>query len=70
MSLNSSGLNFNADLLQAIAQHRTPLAMVFFQLFSWLGEIEGYILVGAVIHAAFEGLPDRRDCTGGVARCV
>jgi membrane-associated phospholipid phosphatase len=48
------GLNFNSELIQVIAEHRTPLATVFFQLFTWLGEIEGYIFVVAAIYAAVD----------------
>lgn len=47
-------LNFNSDLIQAIAQHRTPLATALFQLFSLLGEIDGYILVVTAIYSAFD----------------
>jgi len=48
------GYSFNTELIQAIAEHRTPLATAVFQLFTLLGEIEGYILVVAVIYAAFD----------------
>lgn len=45
---------FNAELIQFFLEHRTPLATVFFQLFTALGEMEGYILVVASIYAAFD----------------
>ena len=48
------GFSFNTELVQAIAEHRTALATGVFQLFTLLGEIEGYILVVAVIYAAFD----------------
>jgi membrane-associated phospholipid phosphatase len=47
-------LNFNSEFIQVIAEQRTPLATVFFQLFTVLGEIEGYIFVVAAIYAAFD----------------
>ena len=47
-------MNFDSDLLLAIAQHRSPLATVLFQLFSLLGELDGYILVVAAIYGAFD----------------
>ena len=46
--------NFNSELIQVIAEHRTPVATVLFQLFTLLGEIEGYVLVVAAIYAAFD----------------
>jgi membrane-associated phospholipid phosphatase len=47
-------LDFNLDLIRTIAENRTPLATVCFQLFTWLGEMEGYILVVAAIYGAFD----------------
>ena len=47
-------VNFSTDLIQAIAEHRTPFATVFFQTFTFLGEIEGYVLMVAAIYAAFD----------------
>ena len=48
------GLDFDTELIRWIAEQRTPLATVFFQLCTLLGEIEGYIFVVAAIHAAFD----------------
>ncbi len=45
---------FSSELIRAIAEHRNPFATVFFQLFTLLGEIEGYIFIVAVIYAAFD----------------
>jgi membrane-associated phospholipid phosphatase len=47
-------LDFNLELIQRIAENRTPLATVCFQLFTLLGELEGYILVVAAIYGAFD----------------
>ena len=48
------GLNFDSEFIEVIAEHRVPLATVLFQLFTLLGEIEGYIFVVAAIYAAFD----------------
>ncbi len=47
-------LDFDLNLIRAVAESRTPPATVVFQLFTWLGEMEGYILVVAAIHGAFD----------------
>ncbi len=47
-------LDFDLDLIRTIAENRTPLVTVCFQLFTWLGEMEGYILVVAAIYGAFD----------------
>jgi membrane-associated phospholipid phosphatase len=46
--------NFSSDLIQSIAEHRTPLATAFFQMFTFLGELEGYVFMVAAIYAAFD----------------
>ena len=46
--------DFRSDLIQVMAEHRTPFATALFQLFTLLGEIEGYIFVVAAIYAAFD----------------
>lgn len=47
-------VDFSSELIEAIAERRTPLATALFQLFTSLGEIEGYVLVVAVIYSAFD----------------
>lgn len=47
-------VGFDSELIEFIAAHRTPLATAFFQLFTALGEIEGYVFVVAAIYAAFD----------------
>ena len=46
--------DFSSDLIQVIAEHRTPLATALFQVFTLLSEIEGYIFVVAAIYATFD----------------
>ena len=58
------GFGFNTELVQAIAEHRTALATAVFQLFTLLGEIEGYILVVAVIYACGFSIPVRPGIIG------
>lgn len=47
-------MSFELEWIQWIADHRTPLATAFFQAATSLGEIEGYILVVAVVYGAFD----------------
>jgi len=47
-------VDFSSELIEFIAERRTPLATALFQLFTSLGEIEGYVLVVAAIYAAFD----------------
>jgi membrane-associated phospholipid phosphatase len=47
-------VDFSSELIRVIAEHRTPLATAFFQFFTRLGEMEGYIFVVAAIYAAFD----------------
>jgi membrane-associated phospholipid phosphatase len=45
---------FHLDWVQFLVEHRTPFATAFFQLFSFLGEIEGYVLVVAFLYVAVD----------------
>lgn len=47
-------LQFNMQLMNWLADHRTPLATDFFQFFTGIGEIDGYILVATLIYVAFD----------------
>src|SRR5262249_15587575 len=47
-------MNFHADWLEFLADHRHPLLTVIFQAFTFSGEIEGYILIVAIVYAAFD----------------
>jgi membrane-associated phospholipid phosphatase len=47
-------LHFNMQLMQALADHRTPLLTGFFQFFTFIGDTDGYILVGTLIYVAFD----------------
>ena len=41
---------FRLDWIQLLLEHRTPPATALFQLFTFLGEIEGYVLVVALLY--------------------
>jgi len=47
-------LAFNLDWIRYLAEHRTPLATALFQLFTFIGELEGYVLVVTLIYAAYD----------------
>lgn len=47
-------LHFNMQLMQFLADHRTPLLTLFFQFFTFLGDTNGYILVATLIYVAFD----------------
>lgn len=47
-------LSFNQNLVSYLAEHRNPVATAVFQVFSYLGEIEGYLLVTALLYAAYD----------------
>ena len=47
-------LGFNLPLLQYLFEHRTPALTAFFSAFTFLGDMEGYILVVALLFAAFD----------------
>jgi membrane-associated phospholipid phosphatase len=47
-------LAFNLDWIRYLAEHRAPLATALFQLFTFIGELEGYVLVVTFIYAAYD----------------
>lgn len=47
-------LSFNLDLVQFLFEHRNTFATALFQLFTFIGDIEGYVLVVLLIHVAFD----------------
>jgi len=47
-------LHFNIQLMQVLADHRTPFLTLFFQFFTFIGDTNGYILVGTLIYVAFD----------------
>lgn len=46
--------SFHLDWIQWLLEHRTGPATVLFQLFTFLGDVEGYVLVVALIHAVYD----------------
>ncbi|RJP15993.1 MAG: phosphatase PAP2 family protein [Candidatus Abyssobacteria bacterium SURF_5] len=46
--------SFRLDLIQFLFEHRTGAMTALLQLFSFLGEVEGYILVISLIHVAYD----------------
>ena len=49
-----SELPFRLDLVQFLVEHRNPYLTLFFQSFTFLGSLEGYILVIALVYAAYD----------------
>src|SRR5262249_13047803 len=47
-------LAFRSDWVQYFADHRSPVLTAIFQLFTFAGEIEGYILIVALVYAAYD----------------
>ena len=47
-------LPFHLDLLQFLVDHRTPFLTTFFQLATFLGEVEGYVLVVTLVYVAWD----------------
>ena len=47
-------LAFNLDWIQHLAEQRTPIATAFLQLFTFIGDLEGYVLVVTFIYAAYD----------------
>ena len=47
-------LPFDMDLIRSLAEHRGPLLTPLFQLFTFLGDMGGYILVVALIYVAWD----------------
>jgi membrane-associated phospholipid phosphatase len=45
---------FSLDLIQFLFENRTAPATALFQLFTFLGEIEGYVLVVCLIYVAYD----------------
>jgi len=45
---------FGSELVRFLAEHRHDLLTRFFQLFSAIGEIEGYVLMIALVYAAWD----------------
>lgn len=45
---------FNQDLVRYLAEHRSTGWTMFFQFFSFMGEIEGYLLVISVLLVAYD----------------
>lgn len=48
------GLPFRMDLVEWCAEHRHPLLTPFFQFFTFLGEIQGFILIIALVYVAYD----------------
>ncbi|MEN8183358.1 MAG: phosphatase PAP2 family protein [Myxococcota bacterium] len=46
--------SFNLDLIQFLFENRTPTGTTLFALFTFLGEIEGYVLVVSLVHVAYD----------------
>ena len=46
--------SFSLELVNYLFEHRTPAATALFQFFTYLGDIEGYVLVISVNHVAFD----------------
>ena len=53
MMTQITSLPFHMDWMHALAEQRSPLVTMFLQFWSLAGEIEGYILIIALIYAAF-----------------
>jgi membrane-associated phospholipid phosphatase len=49
-----SELPFSLSWIEALQAHRSPLLTPIFQLFTFLGEIEGYVLLIALVYVAFD----------------
>ena len=47
-------LPFDAELMRTLAASRSEALTGFFQLFTFLGEVEGYVLLVTLIHVAFD----------------
>jgi membrane-associated phospholipid phosphatase len=47
-------LGFDLPLIQYLFEHRTPALTAFFQVWTFLGDMAGYILVVALLFAAFD----------------
>jgi membrane-associated phospholipid phosphatase len=47
-------LQFHQDWVAFLAEHRTPALTTFFQFFSFMGEIEGYLILIAFLYAAYD----------------
>jgi membrane-associated phospholipid phosphatase len=47
-------MTFDLGLIESLREHRTPLATAFFQAFTFLGDLEGYVLVVAVVYAVWD----------------
>jgi membrane-associated phospholipid phosphatase len=47
-------LHFNQDLIRFLAEHRSGALTAFFQFFSFMGEIEGYLMVFALVFVAYD----------------
>lgn len=47
-------LPFSLDLVRFLADHRSPALTAFFQLATFLGEIQGYVFLVAVVYVAFD----------------
>jgi hypothetical protein len=49
-----SGVAFRIDLIEWLAAHRHPVLTAILQAFTFLGELQGYILVIVLIYVAFD----------------
>jgi len=47
-------LPFDLDLIRWLAESRTPLLTHVFQLATWLGEVEGYVLLLSLVYVTFD----------------
>jgi undecaprenyl-diphosphatase len=47
-------LHFSMQFMQFLADHRTPLLTNVFLFFTFIGEINGYILIATLIYVAFD----------------
>ncbi len=47
-------LPFNLNLIQFLFENRTPPATALFQLFTFIGEIEGYVLVVVFVYVTYD----------------
>lgn len=45
---------FNTEIIDFLSGHRTPALSVFFGVFNFLGEVEGFILVVALIYTCYD----------------
>jgi membrane-associated phospholipid phosphatase len=50
----SDTLPFSSDLVQFLVDHREPALTIFLQAATFLGEIEGYVLIVAFIYVAYD----------------